>query len=203
MRPSWLIFVVLDCGGLAGCWFNADYTPGKVACRDGQCPSGLACIAEVCVIGTLADGMTAGSDAASHDARPDTSTPAELTCSDPGAFIADTTVTGSTAARSNTVSASCNGTVMNGHDAVYKIAGTLGHQLTLTPHSAAYPVTAYAIAPCTVAPATPTCVGNGYATDTTPFTITLPATTDYYIIVDGGNPSPTASGAYSLTIAVN
>jgi len=38
-------------------------------------------------------------------------------------------------------------------------------------------------------------------TDTTPITITIPATIDYFIIVDGGNAA--LSGAYSLTIALH
>ena len=84
---------------------------------------------------------------------------------------------------------------MNGPDAVYKIAGTIGQMLTLTPHSSAYPITAYAIAPCATS-GVPSCTGNVYATDTTPVTITIPATTDYFIIVDGGNAA--LSGAYSL-----
>jgi hypothetical protein len=89
---------------------------------------------------------------------------------------------------------------MNGNDAVYKIAGTVGQQLTLTPHSSAYPIAAYALTPCTTT-GVPPCTGNTYATDTTPVTLTLPATTDYFIVVDGGNAA--LSGAYTLTITLN
>ncbi|HET9990071.1 MAG TPA: hypothetical protein VFQ65_16185, partial [Kofleriaceae bacterium] len=125
---------------------------------------------------------------------------AALTCADPGSFVADNTVTGTTVGHSNTISASCNGTVMNGADAVYKIHGTIGQQLTLTPHSSAYPVAAYAIAPCTTT-GVPPCTANVYATDTTPATITIPATTDYFIVVDSGIAA--ASGAYTLTVTLN
>jgi len=55
------------------------------------------------------------------------------------------------------------------------------------------------ISPCT--PGFPTCIGNTYATDTTPAMITFGAMTDYFIVVDGINPAQ--SGAYTLTIALN
>jgi hypothetical protein len=184
---------------ISGCWFDANYKSGQVACDDGDCPSGLFCANSVCVANPpLGDGhvklIDAGADA------PDATIPAALTCTDPGTFVADDTVTGTTADRTNTVSALCNGTVMNGHDAVYKIAGTVGQMLTLTPHSSAYPITAYAIAPCTTS-GVPSCTGNVYATDTAPVTVAIPATTDYFIVVDGGNAA--LSGAYSLTIALH
>lgn len=183
-----------------GCWFSADYRSGNVACHDGKCPSGLACVAEVCV---AAAGDGGGSDI--HDARVD-GTPdapvqmAALTCADPGSFVADNTVSGTTVGRTNTISASCNGTVMNAADAVYKINGTIGHQLTLTPHSSAFPVTAYAITPCTTT-GIPPCTGNVYATDTAAVTIAIPATTDYFIVVDSG--AAALSGAYTLTVTLN
>lgn len=183
-----------------GCWFSADYRSGNVACRDGKCPSGLSCVAAVCVAATGDGGGSNVRDAADPDAKHDAAEMAALTCADPGTFVADNTVSGTTAGRTNTISASCNGTVMNGADAVYKISGTLGHQLTLTPHSSAYPIAAYAITPCTTS-GVPACIGNTYATDTTPVAITIPATTDYFIIVDGGNAA--LSGAYTLTIALN
>jgi hypothetical protein len=181
-----------------GCWFDAVYTSGQVTCSDGICPSGLTCQNDVCVTPRI-DAHPP--DTVSIDAPSDGKNPAALTCADPGTFISDATVTGTTTGRTNTVSSLCNGTVMNGADAVYKIAGTLGEQLTLTPASADFPVTAYLIAPCTVSPATPACIDNTYATSTTPIAITIPATTDYFIIVDGGNAA--LSGAYSLTIAIH
>ncbi|HEY6039336.1 MAG TPA: hypothetical protein VIV58_33870 [Kofleriaceae bacterium] len=182
-----------------GCWFSADYRSGNVACRDGKCPSGLSCVAEVCVAASGDGGGSDVHDASVADAKRDAAE-AALTCADPGTFVADNTVTGTTAGRANTISASCNGTVMNGADAVYKIAGTIGQHLTLTPHSSAYPITAYAITPCTTS-GVPACTGNAYATDASPVTITIPATTDYFIIVDGGNAA--LSGAYTLTVALN
>lgn len=183
-----------------GCWFSADYRSGNVACHDGNCPSGLTCVADVCVAHAPVDGAGSGV----HDARiPDVPEQmAALTCADPGTFIADNTVSGTTAGRTSTISASCNGAVMNGNDAIYKIAGTVGQHLTLTPHSSAYPITAYAIAPCTTT-GVPPCTGNAYATDTTPVTITLTTMTDYFIVVDGINPNPAQSGAYTLTVTLN
>jgi len=182
-----------------GCWFSADYRSGNVACRDGKCPSGLSCVAEVCVVAT-GDGGGSNVHDARSDSTPDAFEMAALTCADPGTFVADNTVSGTTASRINSISASCNGSVMNGADAVYKIAGTIGHQLTLTPHSSAYPVAAYVITPCTTS-GVPACIGTTYATDTTPVTITIPATSDYFIIVDGINAG--LSGAYTLTISLN
>jgi hypothetical protein len=182
---------------ISGCWFDANYQSGQVTCEDGSCPTGLLCANNVCVTtATIEAGIVRD---AALDA-PDAPVAAALTCTDPGTFIADATVTGTTVGRTNTVSALCNGTVMNGRDAVYKIAGTIGQMLTLTPHSSAYPITAYVIAPCTTS-GVPSCIGNVYATDTAPVTVALPATTDYFILVDGGNAA--LSGAYSLTIALH
>ena len=196
--PRFTALVVVGIFNVAGCWFSADYRSGNVACRDGICPSGLTCVSEVCVANA---GDGGGSNA--HDARidgmPDAVEMAALTCADPGTFIADNTVSGTTTGHSNALMTTCNGTVMNGNDTVYKIAGSLNHQVTLTPHSSAYPVTAYVITPCT--PGFPTCVGNTFATDTAPATVTFNQTTDFFIVVDGLNPAQ--SGAYTLTIALN
>ncbi|HEX7701752.1 MAG TPA: hypothetical protein VF403_13535 [Kofleriaceae bacterium] len=181
---------------ISGCWFDANYKSGQVTCDDGYCPSNLFCVDSVCVSGAPSDARFVDAPGDS----PDAPAVAALTCTDPGTVIAADTVTGTTAGRTNTVSALCNGIVMNGPDAVYKLAGMLGQMLTLTPHSSAYPITAYAIAPCTTS-GVPSCTGSVYATDTTPMTISIPATTDYFIIVDGGNAA--LSGAYSLTIALH
>lgn len=183
----------------AGCWFSADYRSGNVACHDDVCPSGLTCVEGVCVAHAPSDGAGSGV----HDA-PMIDAPvqmAALTCADPGTFVADNTVSGTTAppGRTNMLSTSCNGTVMNGNDAVYKIAGTMGQHITLTPHSSAYPVAAYLIAPCT--PGFPTCISGVFATDTTPAMITLGSTGDFFIVVDGINAG--LSGAYTLTVTVN
>ena len=183
----------------SGCWFSADYRSGNVACHDGECPSGLTCVAEVCVA-NVGDGGGSNIHDAHVDGTPDAFEIAALTCADPGTFIADNTVSGTTAGRMNTISASCNGTVMNGLDAVYKIAGTFGQQLTLTPHATAFAITAYAITPCTTS-GVPACSGNKYATDTTPATIAIPATSDYFIVVDSGIAGQ--GGAYTLTVTLN
>jgi hypothetical protein len=182
-----------------GCWFSADYRSGNVACRDGICPSGLTCVADLCVAPT---GDGAGSnvhDARMPDGKPDAFEMAALTCADPGTFVADNTVSGTTVGHSNALSTSCNGTVMNGNDTVYKIAGTAGQQITLTPHSTAFSVAAYLIAPCT--PGFPSCLANAFATDTAPATITLGSTGDFFIVVDAI--IPTMSGAYTLTVNVH
>src|SRR3954453_20010964 len=86
---------------VGGCWFSADYRSGNVACRDGICPPGLTCVADVCVAHAASDGAGSGV----HDARiPDVPMQmAALTCADPGAFVADNTVTGTTTDRTNTL----------------------------------------------------------------------------------------------------
>ena len=177
---------VLLASAAVACSFHADYGGGTYKCSDGICPSGLTCIQGTCATG-------GGSADAAIDSRQ-----AALTCADPG-LVATTggAFMGTTAGRSNTVTASCNGGVMNGPDAVYRFDATIGDQLTLA-ISGSYPVNAYAIAPCTVAPGTPTCIGNTAAASGNPITITAAFTGAHFVVVDGLNPAQ--SGSYTLTI---
>ncbi|MEO6773845.1 MAG: hypothetical protein ABI467_12660 [Kofleriaceae bacterium] len=191
-----VVVVLVVVGVFNGCWFSADYRSGNVACHDGACPSGLSCVADVCVASAGDGPGSAARDARVADAGLDAPAQVALTCTDPGSFVADNTVTGTTAGQANLLSTSCGGAVMNGNDAVYKVAGTMGQQLVLTPHSTAYPVAAYLIAPCT--PGFATCLSNVYATDSTPATITLASTGDFFVVVDGINAG--LSGAYTLTL---
>ncbi|MFT3691824.1 MAG: hypothetical protein QM831_01700 [Kofleriaceae bacterium] len=189
-RFGWILIVGLS----NGCWFDPHYTSGQTTCPDGVCPSGLSCVSNVCVV--PGDGSNTVHDGPADTTHDSSEPPHDLTCTDPGTFVADSTVTGTTAGRMNEIMSLCGGTVMNGADAIYKINATLGQHVTLTPH-ASYAITAYLIAPCA---ANTACTGNLYATDTTPAVITIPATTDYFIVVDSNLAAE--SGAYSLTIAI-
>ena len=184
--------IVVACAVLVGaCFFQADYTGGHFRCTDGKCPSGLTCIAGTC-------GMPIDARIDTPDGPPD-GKQAALTCMDPGVFpAAGGSASGSTnAPRVNTVSSSCGGQVMNGNDAVYKIDAALGDHITLT-ISGYVGVYAYAIAPCVTQPSTPTCVGNMPASAGNPVTITVPATTAYFLVVDSVNPAQ--HGSYTLDV---
>jgi hypothetical protein len=174
---------------LGACSFEAHYEGGRYSCSDGVCPAGLICSAsKTCV---------AGIDAAVLDGAVD-ARPAALTCSDPGPFPATGgTTAGTTAGRSNTVTATCGGSVMNGPDAIYELNAAIGSHIMLS-ITGSYPVAAYVIAPCTVAPGTPLCVDNLYATAGVPITVTTSVAGTQYIVVDGANPAQ--SGTYTLTV---
>jgi len=176
---------------LASCGFSADYANGHFTCSDGKCPAGLTCIANECV--TPKDG---GPDADAIDAHP-----AALLCSDPGILpAAGGTEMGSTGMpRMNTVSSLCNSLVMNGPDAVYRVDAALGAHIGITV-TGSYPVRGYVIAPCSVAPATPSCVGNMFAAPTAPISVTTTFAGQHFIIVDGENAG--LSGSYTLTVTV-
>lgn len=180
---------------VGACTFDAVYTGGHYTCSDGKCPSGYTCSkSQQCVLPD--SGTGSGSADAAIDAPQ-----AALTCSDPGTFGAmGGSASGTTAPpRSNTVSASCNGSVMNGPDAVYKFDASIGQQVTAS-IAASYAATAYVIAPCSVTPATPACETNAYATPGNPLAFSAPATTTYYLVVDGVNPS--LSGTYTVTLSL-
>jgi hypothetical protein len=178
---SWALLV-----GAAACSFDAPYGGGHYTCSDGVCPSGLVCTAGTCVVPGMIDAFV-------PDVRQ-----AALTCADPGPIAtAGGTFTGTTTARSNTVSASCSGGIMNAPDAVYRFDATLGDQLTIA-IAASWAANAYAIAPCSLAPATPTCLGSTAATPSSSITITAGFTGPHFIVVDGINPA--VDGSYTLTI---
>lgn len=134
----------------------------------------------------------APADGAGSDARV-----AAMTCVDPGLLTG--TATGTTASRSNLVTASCEGSVMNGPDAVYRIDAQVGAQL-LVSISGSYAVNAYVLAPCSAAPATPTCLTNMAAAVGDPISVTTTFAGQHFIVVD--NPNPALSGTYTLTVTV-
>jgi hypothetical protein len=170
---------------LGGCFFEADYR-GTYSCTDGQCPSGLVCVSNMCVTEAPADASDAP-----VDVPPDTRMPA-LTCADPGVLASGVAQTGDTTGKPMSLSSMCGGFVMNGHEAVYKIAVTAGDSLLVAITGARK---AYVIATCTT-PA-PACLGNDFATDGDPISVT-PATGDAFVIVDDENPAN--AGTYGLTV---
>jgi hypothetical protein len=173
---------------LGGCFFSADYV--GASCRDGICPAGLTCAANVCVAGDPGDAGSADAlDAL--DARL-----AALTCADPGIVAAaGGQELGTTVGRGSTVSSMCGGFVMNGKDAVYTITLAAGDQLLV---DIAGGRKAYVIATC-VSPA-PACLGNMFATAGNPISVT-PAAGASFIIVDDENPANEST--YTLTLTVN
>ena len=180
---------------LAGCAFRGDYAGGTYRCSDGKCPRGLLCnAAKLCV---APGDAGAGSDAARGDAHM-----AALTCADPGLLpAAGGTVNGSTATHANNVTGMCGGSVLNGFDAVYRIATTASadHVHVTIAGSGGFPAVAYLIAPCQAKPNVPACEGNMLATSTTAIDLT-PFVGDHFVVVDAV--SPTDSGAYTLTVSV-
>src|SRR4051812_45777672 len=106
--PRFAILVVVGFFNGGG-WVSADYHARHVACHDGVCPSGLSCVASVCVDSVPRDGN--GSDAPPGDAKPD-APPHALTCADPQPLTSGVAVTGSTTGRTNSVNATCNAAVM-------------------------------------------------------------------------------------------
>ena len=186
-RFAWICALLVGAGA---CSFDASYT-GHYTCRDGKCPQGYVCTTQkVCIPSQPGD--------AAIDARPIDARTAALTCSDPGLFpAAGGTAMGSTGApRANTVSASCGGVVMNGPDAVYRIDLASTTQLTIS-LTASYAASAYVLAPCTLAPQTPTCETDTAAAPGNPLVLSA-AAGSHYIVVD--NPNPTLSGTYTLTV---
>jgi hypothetical protein len=124
---------------------------------------------------------------------------AALTCADPGVFPAGGgTISGTTAMRSNTVSSSCGGFVMNGYDAVYRVTVAAGAHIMVSV-SGGYPVSAYVVAPCSVVPATPACEGNMAASAGNPIDVTT-FVGQHYVVVDGSTAGQ--GGTYTLTVAV-
>jgi hypothetical protein len=177
------------CAALVGCGFDGSYAGGHFRCSDGACPSGMICVAQVCM------SPDAGAIDAPRDARI-----AALTCADPGVLPAGGgSASGSTAGRANAVTSTCGGAVMNGPDATYRVTVAANAHVMIA-IAGDYAVSAYAIAPCTVAPGTPLCEGNAAAAPGSPITVIAPAAGDQFVIVDGINPA--LSGTYTLTVTV-
>lgn len=177
---------------MSGCLFSADYSGGQYTCKDGSCPSGLTCSADKkCVSPTAIDAPLG-------DVVPDMMIDgrmAALTCVDPGVVPATGgTEMGTTAGRTSTISAMCGGFVMNGNDAVYRVTAAAGDMYLVSITG----VRAYVIAPCSAAPATPTCLGNAFAQPGNPISFTAAFAGQHFIVVDHENVA--TSGAYTLTV---
>jgi hypothetical protein len=178
-------------GFVGGCVFSADYGGSGIHCSDGRCPDGLTCRADQ----TCGPPLDAASDDAPRDARL-----AALTCSDPGVLPATGgTATGTTVGRTNTVSASCAGFVMNGKDAIYRIDVPAGATLLVDVAGGrkAYVLPA---ASCVAPPTTPACVGDTLAVAGNPLSV-MPAAGNAFVVIDDENPA--SASTYTLTVTVN
>jgi hypothetical protein len=190
-------FAVLGIVFVGACFFDADYGSGGFKCSDGHCPSGLVCDMDANRCVTHLDG---GPDDVmdATDAPPDVpidTMPAALTCADPGVIaMTGGTAMGTTVGRTSTISATCNGSVMNGNDAVYRVMAAAGDQYLVSITG----VKAYVIIPCSISPATPTCVGNVAASAGNPIQFTAAVAGQHYIVVDHENPA--TSAMYTLTV---
>ena len=176
-------WILLVCA-LIGCGFDADYNGGHYTCSDGVCPTGLSCIADKCV---------APSDGAVVIDAP----PHALTCVDPG--VLPGMVSGSTTDRSSMMSASCGGAVMNGKDAVYKVAAGASQHVMVSVMGD-FPAKAYVLQPCSPSPAIPSCLGGSYASMGAPISVATTAAGDYFVVVDCDIAND--SGGYSMTVSV-
>jgi hypothetical protein len=168
---------------LTGCFFDADYSRAHLRCTGSACPSGLTCVAEMCV------AADAGAGADSHDARDAPAHQAMLTCGDPG--DATGTIMDSTAGHASLLDTSCGGAVYNAAETVYRIEGpgavTIGIDTTAG-------LGAYVIGACTQFP---TCETNTAATPSAPLTLTLTSGM-HLVVVDGIVAN--ATGTYTLYI---
>ena len=178
----------------AGCFFDADYRGGRYTCKDGVCPTGFSCNAQqVCVEPGDGGIVDDARDASTVDAPP-----RAATCADPQPFpMTGGMAAGTTTGRNNTVSSMCSGSVMTGADAVYRIDATATDQL-LVSISGNFAVSAYVLAPCSISPATPACIGSMAATPGNPINVTASFTGQYFIVVDSANAA--ANGTYTLTV---
>ncbi len=172
----------------AACSFNSDDRGGHFLCSDGVCPSGEHCVAGACTTATTSDAPEL-----------DGMSIAALTCADPGMLAADTGA-GSTVGRTSRVSAACSSEIMNGPDAVYRVAVAAGDHLHIS-ITGDYAVAAYALAPCDAAPATPTCEGELAAFAGAPIVAIAPSTGDQFVVVD--SVLPLGGGTYTLTVTVD
>ncbi len=176
--------------------FSASYQSGQTTCNDGRCPSGMVCDTQhVCVSPGQADAAIDATDATADAV--DAHGPAR-TCADPGELASGVAAMGTTVGQSNTVSASCDGSFMNGPDAFYAIAITAGQSLQVA-LAGSDALDAYVLASC--GSATPACVGNMYATTAAPITASPGTAGTYYVVVD--SVLANGSGAYTLTVTAD
>jgi len=184
---------------VGACRFDADYTGATVLCRDDMCPAGLECREDLTPPTCREPRMDAAVDMpidTMGDGN-DMMLPA-LTCMQPGILSSGVMASGSTASRTNTVTSQCNGGVMNAADAVYRISTTAINQQLMV--SITGSLNAYVIQPCSVAPATPMCIGTTAASSVSPITVTATTIGQYFVVVDAIPPA--TSGAYGLTVTI-
>jgi len=155
-----------------------------VTCREGPCPSGLACVDMLCVVPVDAspDGMD-GMDAQ----------PPALTCDDPGPIALGDTVMGNTSAAMSFVSATCGGFSNVGREHIYKLDVPIGTQIMVTMPMGAQ--AAYVINQCEQFPSS--CLGNARAVMGAGITVTT-AVRPSFIVVD--NATANAGGPYTLHV---
>jgi hypothetical protein len=178
---------------VGGCWFNADYGGGNLACSDGKCPSGLVCHADRRCGAPIDAAADDAADASLIDARLEA-----LTCADPGLFAATGgTRSGTTVLRTSMMSSLCGGSVMNGPDAVFKIVLPAASSLRVDITGGRK---AYVIGTCVPSPSTPACIGNSRAAAGSPLTL-APVGGPAFVVVDDENAA--ASSTFALTLTVN
>jgi hypothetical protein len=183
--------IALVCLCLVGaCRFDADYSGATVGCSDGICPAGLECREDVC----REPRRDAAIDMPMTDAID--ARQAALVCADPGVLGnmggGDAK---STVGRPAVVNPTCNGSVMTGKEAVYKIAPGSGKQMLVSIANSFSGATAYVVQPCAAA----ACLTNMYATPTAPISLTTLAG-DLFVVVDSNLSA--AAGDYTLTVTI-
>ena len=179
---------------VGACAFDASYGSGKYKCSDGVCPSNLVCTAGMCV------KPGSGADGPMPDAPIPDGPRAVLTCGTPGMIgSAGGTFMDTTAGRTNSITASCNGGVMNGPDAVYSFDAITGDHLAITLDASFSTASAYVILTCTEKPGTPICAGNAGTSGSATWNYTATVTGTHYLVVDAT--IPTSAGPYTLTVS--
>jgi hypothetical protein len=188
-------WIALVCACVVGaCSFDADYSEGTYTCHDGKCPSNLTCIDEVCVEPPKDAALDTPTDMM-IDARQ-----YALTCNDPQPIAMNgPAIEGDTTNRSNMLTTSCNGSMMLGFDAVYRLDNVgAGKQVNLSITAAWSGAAAYIIQPCATGS---TCIGNIFAQPNVPVNITTIANGPPYIVVDSTLSG--TKGDYTVTVSVN
>src|SRR5687767_6388328 len=197
-RPGIMPRIALVCLVLVGgCFFDADYSGGRLTCGDGICPADLECRQDLEPPVCRAPRQDAAVDTPMMDVID--ARLAALTCNDPGVMpMTGGTAMGTTMGRTNMVAPMCNGSVHNGFDAVYRIDAAAGKQLNITITAPSFSATAYVVQPCGSANG---CVGNIYAQPGVPINVTVLAGGPPFVVVD--STFSAMNGTYTLNVTVN
>lgn len=196
------IVVACACLLVGACSFDANYSGATIYCSDDKCPSGLSCEtdgqgAKVCREPRRDAAVDVTDSRDAQDARQQA-----LTCNDPGIIpMTGGTVTGTTANRplGNSITTTCNGSMMLGYDAVYRLDNVgAGMQVNVSISAMGWTgAAAYIIQPC----ATNTnCIGNIYAQPNASVNITTVAAGVPYVVVDSTLSG--TNGQYTLSVSV-